>query len=100
MNLSPILQFKNQITRSIAALRSALLADVLLTTIGCCDVADADAEFETVFDAGVFDVDGLIDEPAVDGPVVEVRAGPRGTPEVADRMRYIRALAVSLKTKS
>ena len=80
----------------MAALLRALLADVLLTTIGCCD-AVVDAAFDALFDAaGVFAVDGLMDEAAVD--VAEVRAGPRGTPEVADRMRYIRALAVSLKT--
>ena len=83
------------ITRSMAALLRALLADVLLTTIGCCD-AVVDAAFDALFDAGVFAVDGLMDEAAVDGPVAEVRAGPRGTPDVADRMRYIRALAVSL----
>ena len=79
----------------MAARLRALLADVLLTTIGCCDAA-VDAAFDALFDAGVFAVDALMEEAAVDGPDVELTAGPRGTPEVADRMRYIRAFAVSL----
>ena len=77
------------LTRSIAALLSALFAGIRLKVIvDWAEVVAVDGVAEGVFE--VLEVD--------DAAVVELEAS--GTPEVADRMRYIRALAVNLSRTS
>lgn len=83
---------KKSVTRSIAALLKALFADVLLTIVGCgvneLFEAAAVALFDGLFG---FEDDAVVVAAAVEFAVVAVR-----TPDVADRMRYIRAFAVNL----
>ena len=87
-NLFPI-----QFTRSIAARLRALFAEVLLTIVGCGvdEVVEADALLE-----GVLATDGAAVAVVAVEAAVEFEVVAAGTPDVADKMRYIKAFAVNL----
>jgi hypothetical protein len=73
----------------MAALLKALLAGIRLNEAACCVATVVDGA-----DDGVLEVVDAADEVAV-----ELRVEASGTPDVAERMRYIKALAVNLEAR-